>query len=362
MYRSSIPVVIAAMAITIPFAAACNRNDAPTALPVAQNDAALDGTGYGVFGTSTLRRGRAHQSCTDSHYRDFDFWLGDWNVVAADGSITGATNRIVRELEGCALIENWTAANGSRGRSLNAFDQTDGRWHQMWVAPNGFAPLRISGVKKDGVLEMAGVRASPFGFSVIDTIRWQAISPDIVNQSGSKDIPGFSHSQFSIDYHRTDDFQPATELIAADCQPGGSAAENRLADFMTGSWRVETEHGLPIAESNIESDLSGCLFVERVEGSLGFESVAFFHYDAVTDMWTRGTMDNLGNRLEMTGPVDHAGGPIVLTGTKHGLFGRSVLVRLTIQSVSASEMRQTLQTSLNGGEKWSRGVTLVFDK
>jgi hypothetical protein len=71
-------------------------------------------------------------------------------------------------------------------------------------------------------------------------------------------------------------------------------------------------------------------------------------------------MDNLGNWLEMTGPVDHAGGPIVLTGVKGGLFGTTVHVRLTIESVNPAEVRQTLQTSVNGGTTWSRGVTLIY--
>jgi hypothetical protein len=350
------------VALCLTFAAACDQKDSPTALQVAAVDAELDGSGYGVFGSTTLKRDHSHAFCAGERYRDFDFWLGDWNVVGPTGAPTGGTNRIVRDLDGCAVLENWTAANGSRGRSLNAYDRGDGQWHQMWVAPNGFSPLRIAGVKEDGVLEMSGVRVSPFGFSVVDTIRWQAISADIVNQAGTKDIPGFSHSAFSINYHRTANLQPAPELVAADCQPGGSAAENRLADFLVGSWKISSEHGLPIANSSVELDLSGCLFVERINGPLGFESITFFHYDAVTDKWTRGTMDNLGNWLEMTGPVDHGGGPIVLTGTKAGPGASASLVRLTIESVSAGRIRQTLQTSHNDGLTWSPGVTLIYER
>ena len=355
MYSARAFIVVAAVLSL----SACDQTDSPTAIATSNAEVDLDGTGYGVFEAANLKRTHTSGFCSGKRYRDFDFWLGDWNVVNAAGVVTGATNRIVRDLDGCALLENWTAPNGTRGRSVNAYDRSDGQWHQMWVAPNAFSPLRIAGVKKDGVLEMAGVRVSPAGFSVVDTIRWQAISADIVNQAGTKDIPGFSHSAFSIDYHRTDTFEPAPELIMPDCQPGGSAAENRFADFMVGAWRVRTEHGLSVAKSEVELDLSGCLFVERIDGLLGFESLTFFHYDAVTDRWTRGSMDNLGNWQEMTGPVDHSGGPIVLTGVRR-LFGASVLVRLTIESVTATEMRQTLQTSANDGATWSRGVTLVY--
>lgn len=353
--------VVAALCLTI--TAACDQKDAPTALQVAaETGSELDGSDYGVFGSTTLKRDHSHGFCAGERYRDFDFWLGDWNVVGPTGAPNGATNRIVRDLDGCAVLENWTAPNGSRGRSLNAYDRGDGQWHQMWVAPNAFGPLRIAGVKEDGVLEMSGVRISPFGFSVVDTIRWKAISPDIVNQAGSKNVPGFFQGAFSINYHRTANLQPAPELIAADCQPGGSAAENRLADFLVGSWRISSEHGLPIANSSVELDLSGCLFVERISGPRGFESVTFFHYDAITDRWTRGTMDNLGSWLEMTGPVDHGGGPIVLTGTKSGPGASERIVRLTIESKSAERIRQTLQTSHNDGLTWTPGVTLIYER
>jgi hypothetical protein len=347
-----------AMVLLPVLAGACDRQSPPTASETATPSAGLHGHGFGVFSAGDLVREGPQDPCGGERYRDFDFWLGDWNVLSPTGTVT-ATNRILSALDGCALLENWTAGNGTRGRSLNAFDATDGQWHQMWVAPNGFSPLRIAGVKEDGVLEMSGVRVSPFGFSVVDTIRWQALSMDVVRQAGTKDIPGFFHGAFSIDYHRTDDLQPVPELFQPDCQPGGAAAENRLADFIIGSWRVQAADGRQIASSEIESDLSGCLFVERIASPQGFASITFFHYDAVTDMWTRGTMDNLGHWQLMAGPVDHSGGPIVLTGARSGV-AQVTHVRLTIERVSATEMHQTLETSGDGGATWSSGTTLVY--
>jgi hypothetical protein len=319
----------------------------------------VHGHGFGVFSASDLVRQGPRDPCGGERYRDFDFWLGDWDALNPAGAVTG-TNRILSALDGCALLENWTAGNGSRGRSLNAYDATDGQWHQMWVAPDPFGPLRISGVKENGILEMAGIRVSPFGFSVLDTIRWQAISADVVRQAGSKTIPGFFQGSFSIDYHRTADLQPAPELPSSSCQAGGPAAENRFADFLVGSWSVHAENGRQVASSTIESDLSGCLFVEHIASPQGFASITFFHYDAVTDMWTRGTMDNLGQWQEMTGPVDHAGGPIVLTGTRSGPGAATTTLRLTIESAGASAVRQTLETSRDGGASWSPGVTLNY--
>jgi hypothetical protein len=71
-------------------------------------------------------------------------------------------------------------------------------------------------------------------------------------------------------------------------------------------------------------------------------------------------MDNLGQWQEMTGPVDHAGGPIVLTGTRGGPGLSTTHVRLTIESVGAAQVQQTLETSQDGGATWPQRVTLDY--
>jgi hypothetical protein len=71
--------------------------------------------------------------CAAAEHHQFDFWIGDWDVRAANGQMLG-TNHITSILGGCALQENWSSANGKvRGVSINAFDPADHRWHQEWV-------------------------------------------------------------------------------------------------------------------------------------------------------------------------------------------------------------------------------------
>ena len=43
--------------------------------------------------------------CSDNH-KAFDFWIGEWKVTNADGSIAGY-NSIVKEEGNCLLKENW---------------------------------------------------------------------------------------------------------------------------------------------------------------------------------------------------------------------------------------------------------------
>ena len=75
----------------------------------------------------------ASQPCAASEHRQFDFWIGEWEVRSGDGRLLG-NNRITSILSGCALQEEWTSADAKvRGVSHNAFDPNDGRWHQAWV-------------------------------------------------------------------------------------------------------------------------------------------------------------------------------------------------------------------------------------
>ncbi|MEO8385623.1 MAG: hypothetical protein ABI583_10295, partial [Betaproteobacteria bacterium] len=49
--------------------------------------------------------------CTSPAYRQFDFWIGDWDVTNPAGKLVG-TNLIKPILGGCVLHENWFATGG----------------------------------------------------------------------------------------------------------------------------------------------------------------------------------------------------------------------------------------------------------
>ena len=65
--------------------------------------------------------------CVAAEMRQFDFWVGDWTVTDR-GKLAGR-NHIERILGGCALLENWSGAQGGAGKSLNFYDSDDARWH-----------------------------------------------------------------------------------------------------------------------------------------------------------------------------------------------------------------------------------------
>jgi len=65
-----------------------------------------------------------------------DFWLGTWDVHNPQGGFEGH-NVIERILGGCAILEHWTDADGSKGKSLFYFDARGERWKQVWVTDGG---------------------------------------------------------------------------------------------------------------------------------------------------------------------------------------------------------------------------------
>ncbi len=68
-------------------------------------------------------------------FRQFDFWIGEWNVKNPQGLPVG-TSSIQLILGECIIFENWTSPVSS-GKSFNIYDTNDGKWHQTWVSDKG---------------------------------------------------------------------------------------------------------------------------------------------------------------------------------------------------------------------------------
>ena len=78
-------------------------------------------------------------SCGAAPYRQFDFWVGEWDVNTPQGAMAGH-NVVTLEQDGCLLVEHWTSsAGGSTGTSFNYYDIRDRKWHQLYIDNSGNA-------------------------------------------------------------------------------------------------------------------------------------------------------------------------------------------------------------------------------
>jgi hypothetical protein len=122
----------------------------------------------------------APKPCSTPEHRQFDFWVGDWEVTQPDGTVAG-TNRIDIILGGCVLQESWKSANGrSVGHSFNLYAR-DGRWHQTWVDNSGLL-LELVGGLEDGRMVMSQERTTPEGQKALHEISWTKLETGQVKQ------------------------------------------------------------------------------------------------------------------------------------------------------------------------------------
>jgi hypothetical protein len=118
--------------------------------------------------------------CTSAEYRQFDFWIGDWDVRLPDGKQAG-TNRIRRILNGCVIQETWSGAAGSSGTSYNIYDRMRRKWHQTWVDDQG-SLLQLDGESTNGRMTLSGETVDSSGVKLLQRITWERTGPAKVRQ------------------------------------------------------------------------------------------------------------------------------------------------------------------------------------
>jgi hypothetical protein len=80
-----------------------------------------------------------------------DFWVGQWRVLNPDGRQVG-TSSVRKTVGGCVVLEEWSAANGGKGMSVNAWDGRIQRWRQNWIDHLGQQTLYVGELKGNEVV------------------------------------------------------------------------------------------------------------------------------------------------------------------------------------------------------------------
>ena len=124
-----------------------------------------------VFGTAPLG---ASQESTDSGpdesaqppvppcttdtapYRDFDFWIGSWEVFDPETGQKLGDNEVTLSEDGCLIVERWTSAGGGTGMSMNFHDPLQNAWRQVWQSAAGFIDYR-GGLDEAGRMVLEGM-------------------------------------------------------------------------------------------------------------------------------------------------------------------------------------------------------------
>jgi hypothetical protein len=113
--------------------------------------------------------------CAAPEHRQFDFWIGDWDVATPDGTVRG--RNVIEAIEGgCALRETYTTGRGYGGTSLNFYDVARGGWHQTWIDNQG-SPLHLDGGLDGDRMVLRGEAGS-----ALQRITWTPLADGRVRQ------------------------------------------------------------------------------------------------------------------------------------------------------------------------------------
>lgn len=109
--------------------------------------------------------------CSAEPYRQFDFWVGDWETTSGD-KIAGH-NSIILLQDGCVIQENWTSAAGKyTGTSYNFYDPQDKHWHQTWIDNQGQSLRLTGGLEGKSMVLLSGEMKNAQQESVFHRITW----------------------------------------------------------------------------------------------------------------------------------------------------------------------------------------------
>jgi hypothetical protein len=145
----------------------------------------------------------------DAVYRQFDFWIGEWEAFNTKNKKAG-DSKISVILDSCVMLEEWTSTSvvsgvTYTGKSFNTYNASSGQWQQTWVDNVGGTTEYLAG-KLEGNKMLFSTK--PFAFSkdtmAIRTLNFVNIGPDKVRQYGeiTKDNGKTWAIEFDLEYRR----------------------------------------------------------------------------------------------------------------------------------------------------------------
>jgi hypothetical protein len=215
-------------------------------------------------GTASGQATASESSCTDAAFRQFDFWVGEWDVYGPAGQKAG--HNVITPVEGgCAIAEHWTSARGGTGTSLNFHDRVDRKWHQAWMDSDGDA-LRLSGEFADGHMRLRSDSTGAGG--AINRITWTPAPDGTVRQYWDASTDGGKTWKTVFD----------GKYVKVQTANAWDRPEYHQLDFWVGTWDVTSASGEKLGTNRIERILKGCAVQENWSESDGAEGKSLFYY------------------------------------------------------------------------------------
>ncbi len=134
---------------------------------------------------------QAQLPCSKPEFRQFDFWIGEWEAFGLKGAKAG-DSKISVILDSCVILEEWTSANAQQGliytgKSFNSYNAATRQWQQTWADNTGNTTEFLRGEGSDGkIIYYADKVTGPKGEVFMRRLSFTKLSADKVRQLGEK--------------------------------------------------------------------------------------------------------------------------------------------------------------------------------
>ncbi len=147
--------------------------------------------------------------CSQPEFRQFDFWVGEWEAFGVKGSKAG-DSKISLILDSCVILEEWISASSQQGitysgKSFNSFNAATKQWQQTWTDNTGNTTEFLRGEGSDGkIVYYADKVTDPKGKIFMRRLTFTKLSDDKVRQLGERSDDGGTTwaTEYDLEYRR----------------------------------------------------------------------------------------------------------------------------------------------------------------
>ena len=147
--------------------------------------------------------------CSRPEFRQFDFWIGEWEAFGVNGKKSG-DSKISLILDSCIILEEWNSTGVQQGlrfagKSFNTWNAALQQWQQTWVDNTGNTTAFTKGKYENNKIVL---NTNPFPFSrdtmAVRRLTFFNLGADKVRQLGeiTKDKGKTWITEYDLEYRR----------------------------------------------------------------------------------------------------------------------------------------------------------------
>ncbi len=147
--------------------------------------------------------------CGKPEFRQFDFWIGEWEAFGVKGNKAG-DSKISVILDSCVILEEWTSTGAQQGliysgKSFNSYNSASKQWQQTWTDNTGNTTEFLRGEGGNGkIVYYADKVTGPKGEIFMRRLTFTKLSNDKVRQFGELSNDGGKTwaTEYDLEYRR----------------------------------------------------------------------------------------------------------------------------------------------------------------